>query len=265
MRTLDFFATHPVFSLDEAAQALAPRGGRIATVERLKHHLATGRLVLVSRGVYAAVPPGVQAGVFVPDPMLVAATARPDAVFAYHAALELLGVAHSAWTRTAVFTTRRRAPLSLGPAEIRFIEDPLPLRTAALRHLGTRKIERQSHILRVTGPERTLVDGLRRPALAGGLEELLQSAGAFPSLDLELLRDILERYDTARLWAAAGWFLEQYQRDFSVPDAYVGELELRRPGATQYLERGQRGGRLAARWNLVLPDVAAGRGAADER
>ena len=265
MRTVDFFATHPVFSLDQATHALAPRGGRTATVERLKHHLVTGRLVLVSRGVYAVVPPGVPTGTYTPDPMLVAVTARPDAVFAYHAALELLGVAHSAWAHTTVFTTRRRASLTIGPTQIRFFEDPLPLRAADLRHLGTRRVERQSHILRVTGPERTLADGLRRPALAGGLEELFQSAGAFASLDLELLREILERYDTARLWAAVGWFLEQQQRDFSVPDAYVSELELRRPAATQYLERGQRGGRLAPRWNLVLPDVAARRGAADER
>jgi predicted transcriptional regulator of viral defense system len=265
MRTVDFFATHPVFSLDQATQALAPRRGRTATVERLKHHIATGRLIRVSRGVYAVAPPGVRAHAFTPDPVLVAVATRPDAVFAHHAALELLGVAHSAWNRTTVFTARRRAPLSVGSAEIRFFEDPLPLRTVALRHLGTRRVERQSHILRVTGPERTLVDGLRRPALAGGLEELLQSAGAFTSLDLELLSEILERYDTARLWAAAGWFLEQRQRDFSIPDAYLSELELRRPVAAQYLERGQRGGRLAARWNLVLPDAAARRDASDER
>jgi predicted transcriptional regulator of viral defense system len=265
MRTLDFFSTHPVFPLDEATQALAPRGGRAATVGRLKHHLATGRLVLVSRAVYAVVPPGVQAGAFVPDSLLVAAKARPDAVFAYHTALELLGVAHSAWARTVVFTARRRAPLALGTAEILFLEDPLPLRTADLRRLGSRGVERQGSILRVTGPERTLVECLRRPALAGGLEELLESAAAFASLDLELLHEILERYDTSRLWAAAGWFLERHQRGFSVPDAYLSELELRRPFAVQYLERAQRGGRLASRWNLVLPDGFAGRGAADER
>lgn len=265
MRTVDFFLTHPVFSLDEATQALAPRGGRTATVERLKHHLATGRLVLVSRAVYAVVPPGIQADAFVPDPPLVAAKARPDAVFAYHAALELLGVAHSAWTRTVVFTTRRRAPLRVGTAEIRFLDDPLPLRGADRRRLGSRSVERQGSILRVTGPERTLAECLRRPALAGGLEELVESAGAFVSLDLGLLREVLERYDTARLWAAAGWFLERHRRAFSVPDVYLDELEQRRPAAVQYLERTQRGGRLARRWNLVLPDAVAGGDAADER
>src|SRR5665647_3144610 len=150
--------------------------------------------------------PGRRQGAFTPDPMLVALAVRQDAVFAYHAALELLGVGHSAWNRSAVFTARRRASLSVGPSEIGFCEDPLPLRAAELRHLGTRKVERRGKILEVTGAERTLVEGLRRPALAGGLEELLESAGAFPTLDLELLHSVLERYDTARLWAATGWF-----------------------------------------------------------
>lgn len=265
MRSTDFFATHPVFSLDEATRALAPRGGRAGTVARLKHHLASGRLALVSRGVYAVVPAGVTVDAFSPDPMLVAVAVRPDAVFAYHAALELLGVGHSAWNRSAVFTARRRASLSVGPSEIGFCEDPLPLRTADLRLLGTRKVERRGKVLEVTGPERTLVEGLRRPALAGGLEELLQSAGAFPTLDLELLREILAHYDVARLWAATGWFLEQHQQAFSVPDAFVRDLELRRPFTTQYFERGQRGGQLAPRWNLVIPDVVRHLGAGDER
>ena len=56
--TADFFAANPVFSLDEAAAALKPPGGRRGTVERLKHYLENGRLRLAARGVYAVVPPG---------------------------------------------------------------------------------------------------------------------------------------------------------------------------------------------------------------
>src|SRR5665647_342026 len=205
MRTSDFLATHPVFSLDEATVALAPPGGRSGTVQRLKHHLAS------------------------------------------------------------VYTARRRGRLALGSAEIAFLDDPLALRTDQARHLGTRKVERRGRILEVAGPERTLVEGLRKPALAGGIEELLQSTGAFPTFDLALLREILVRYDTARLWAATGWVLEQHQRSFSVPDAFLNDLQSRRPTTALYLQRDQRGGRLAARWNLVLPEVVYHLSAADER
>ena len=66
MKTSDFLALHNVFSLDEAAQALAPAGGKAGTVERLKHHLAAGRLKLVTREIYAVVPPGIEARQFQP-------------------------------------------------------------------------------------------------------------------------------------------------------------------------------------------------------
>jgi predicted transcriptional regulator of viral defense system len=265
MDTSDFFAIHPVFSLDEAQRELAPGGERPGTVARLKYRLSSGRLKLVTRGVYAVVPAGVMSADFRPDPLLVAAAARPDAIFAYHSALELLGTAQSAWNRCTVYTSRRRPRLLLERGDVLFFDDPLPLRAIDRRRLGTRKVERRGRLLEVTGPERALVDGLRKPPLAGGLEELVQSAAAFPALDLELLHVVLTCYGTARLWAATGWFLERFQQTFSVSDDFLADLELRRPRSVQYLERGQRGGTLHSRWNLVLPDSGDELSAADER
>ena len=48
MKTAGFFATHPVFSLDEAAKALAPNSGRLGTVERLNYHLKACALKLTA-------------------------------------------------------------------------------------------------------------------------------------------------------------------------------------------------------------------------
>ncbi len=46
----------------------------------------------------------------------------------------------------------------------------------------------------ITGPERTLVEGFRRPGLVGGLEELVVPAAGFATLDLEQLEEVLRRY-----------------------------------------------------------------------
>lgn len=265
MRTTDFFAVNPVFSLEEAASALATPGGHPGAVRRLRHHLATGRLVSVARTIYAVVPPGQSPATLQPDPLLVAAAARPDAIVAYHGALELLGVATTLWNITTVFTTRRRGRMVVGDAAVDFLDDPKALRAAALRRHGTRTIEHRGRLLTVTGPERTLVEGLRRPAHAGGLEELLLSAGAFPALDLGLLYDLLERYDTARLWAAAGWFLARHRHAFSVSASFLERLEAHRPTTALYLQRDQRGGTLESRWNLVVPRIAYRFGAPDDR
>jgi predicted transcriptional regulator of viral defense system len=256
MTTAEFFATHTVFSLDEAARALAPPGGRAGTVERLKHHLQKGRLKAVTRGVYAVVPPGVAAGRFQPDPILVAAATRPDAVFAYHAALDLLGAAHSVFRETTVFTAARRGATYFGTFTVRFLGYPGALSAPTLVHLGTRQVDRRGRLLRCTGPERTLLEGFRRPGLVGGVEELVLSAAGFPTLDMGLLEEVLGRYDLATLWAAAGWFLERFQAVFHVPDDVIARFETRRPRSPHYLERDRRGGVLVDRWNLILPEEA---------
>jgi predicted transcriptional regulator of viral defense system len=133
------------------------------------------------------------------------------------------------------------------------------------KQIGTRRIERQGRLLEVTGPERTLVEGFIRPSLAGGLEELVNSAAGFTTLDIELLEEILRRYDMSKLWAATGWFLERFQKSFHVPDALLTRMEPHHPRSRAYIERGQRGGLLVRRWNLILPKILLSPGEPDER
>ena len=265
MRTADFFNTHSVFSLNEAARVLAPAGGRKGTVERLKYHLKTGRLKLVTRGIYAVVPPGVPVESYQPDPFLVAAAVRPDGVFSYHSALELLGAAHSVWIRYTLYVDQRRRPLRLKSIDIRFLDHPGPMRSAHCRELGLRRIEYRGKIVQSTGPERTLVEGFRRPAEVGGLQELIDSARGFAVLDLGLLQQILQSYNIANLWAATGWFLERFRKSFHVTERVLDQMAQYCPKAPQYLERSRREGVLAARWNLLLPKELVNLREPDER
>lgn len=137
---------------------------------------------------------------------------------------------------------------------MRFLEHAQALRSPDARALGTRQVERRGHLLRATGAERTLVEGFRRPALVGGVEQLVLSAAGFPTLDLELLEHVLSEYGEHVLQAAVGWFLERFQESFHVPESFLRELEARGPSTPRYLLRGRRGGALASRWNLILPD-----------
>lgn len=266
MKTVEFFATYSVFSLDEATKTLAPKGGRAGMVERLKYHLSSGTLKLVTRGVYAVVPPGLKrVEQFQPDPFLVASAVRPDGIFSHHSALELLGTAHAVWHRHTLYVEQRRRPLRLNSATIRFLEHPGAMQSAGDKLLGTLRVERHGSLLRTTGPERTLVEGFRRPALVGGLEELVRSASGFSTLDLDLLERVLQAYAIANLWAAVGWFLDCFQKPFYVPEKVLERLAQRRPRSPHYLQRDRRGGFLAARWNLILPEALAKLGEPDER
>ena len=159
MRTGNFFDSRQVFSLDEATHVLALPGGRAGTVERLKHHLQTGKLKLVSRGIYAVVPAGINAERFQVDAFLVTAVLRSDSVFSYHSKLELLGTAQSLWKQCTVFTGQRRWPINLDGIKLCFLDHPSPLQKGSDLVLGTQRVERRGRLLITTGPERTLVEG----------------------------------------------------------------------------------------------------------
>ena len=249
-----FFDTHPVFSLEEAEEYLALPSGRKGTIERIKYYLDSGKLKGIVRGVYAVVPPGVAPEDFSPDPFLVAVATRPDCVFAYHSALELLGAAHSTWNSYTVFVDSYRREIQLDNSRIKFLSHPKILYTNKALKIGTLKTERQGKWLVTTGEERTLVEGFRNPQYIGGLEELLQSASGFSILDLDLLEKILRAYDTLKLYSAVGWFLEIFKKSFHVPENYLSALEKHKPSSPLYLIRSHRGGQLNERWNLIIPD-----------
>jgi predicted transcriptional regulator of viral defense system len=253
MRSQAFFDSHPVFRFEEAAEALGLEDNRRSVLKRLVHHSEQGAVRQVERGLWAVVPPGVEPAEFEPDRFVVAATARPDAVFCYHSALELLGAAHTESRLCTVFTARRRRPLAMRSARIEFLGTPGALRRAGDERLGVRRTKRMLRVLTFTGPERTLVEGFRRLDRVGSLEELVESAAGFASLDFSLLVEVLDAYGEKGTAAAVGWFLERYRRSFYVPDELLEELERRRPESNQYLLRNERGGHLVPRWKLVLP------------
>lgn len=253
MDTNTFLQTHRVFNLDEAVQALAPSGGRKATLERLKYAAGRGKLKKLARGVYASVPPGVGPKEFQPDRFLAAKALRRDAIFSHHSALELLGAAHSEWQLCTAYSARRSQPFDLDGLELRFLSHPQPLVRQQATELGIRSVHRLDRELRATGPERTLIDGFRRPDLVGGLAEFVESAAGFSVLELPLLLKLLEAFQQKILWAAVGWFLETYRKTFFVGDDDLVLIKKHAPKAPLYLSGNQRGGVLVRRWNLIVP------------
>lgn len=248
-----FFARHPVFTLDELIQARGGGADREAARNQLKHYLRAGRVVSVARGIYAAVPPGLTPQGFEPDRYLVGAAAKPDGVFAYHAALELLGAAHSVWSECSLHTRSPRTPIELRSARLVFLPTPQPLERAGLDELGVVLVPHEVRQLRVSGPERTLVEGIRQPHRVGGLAELVESAEGFALLDFALLEEVLAAYDQKALWAAIGWFVESRRQRWSPPEGFLARCRAERPRQNQYLLRDVRGGRVVPGWNLILP------------
>lgn len=257
-----FFRRHPVFTRRELADFLTKTGPRSnrAVESLLAYHTKTGHLVRVRRGLYAVIPPGADPASFPVDPFLLAARMTDDATLAYHTALEFHGAAYAVHERFTYLARRVPRPLFFRGHELRGVRIPRALLARGAEDFGILRAERGGLELRVTSLERTLVDVLDRPDLAGGWEEIWRSLEAVEFFDLERVVEYTLLLGNATTAAKVGFFLDQHRDTLMVEEAHLAPLLRSRPTQPHYLERNRRSaGRLVAGWNLVVPPAVLDR------
>jgi predicted transcriptional regulator of viral defense system len=178
----------------------------------------------------------------------------PDAILAYHTALEFHGKAHSP-THEFFYLTRLAArPLDFRGQMFKAVHPPAALRFKGAELCGVLTMDRMGLTIRVTTLERTIVDLLSRPQLGGGWEEIWRSIEAVEFLGLDAFVEYALMLENATTIAKVGFFLEQFQERLMVEDRHLEPLRKLRPRVPHYLSRGdRRAGRLVAGWNLVVP------------
>lgn len=260
-----FFARHPVFTIEDVDRFLGARrpSRKVSPGTRqslLSHYVSQGRLQRVRRGVYATRAPGLEGDAASADTFLIAARLAPDAVLAYHTALEFHGFAHSVREERLCLSARKLVrPARFAGVAYRAVAPPAALPAECALTLGVETCDRQGLPVRVTGLERTLVDVLDRPALAGGWEEVMRSwEGVDAALDFAALASYARLLGSATTAARLGYALEAGRERLSVPDAVLEELRRLAPRQPHPAERGLRGDtRLARPWNLLVPAAEA--------
>jgi predicted transcriptional regulator of viral defense system len=256
MKPLVYLAEHPVFTHDEFAAAHSGRGRRSVrtTHNVLAQHVAGGRLVRVHRGLYATVPPGVNAESFAPDPYLVATKAADDAVVAYHAALQFHGKAYSVSNRFTYLTRHRLQRFEFRDAEFVPVQLPARLRAARRPPPGVVEQRHAGGFVRVTSLERTLVDVLDAPAYGGGWEEIWRSLESVEFFDLDAVSDYALKLGSAVTVARVGFYLEQHRDQLMVEERHLRALRAHAPAQPRYFEPDRRPGKFVRSWNLVVPE-----------
>jgi len=257
----DFFYQHPVFRREDLVRYLEQSAGRSISAntvrERLRYHQARGHLLAVRRGLYAFVRPGFSPATSPVDAYLVASMAVADGVLAYHSALELHGLAYSTFETAQVASTRSLRSWRFRGIEIRTIKAAQSLGQKALT-LGVQTMDRAGQDIKVTTPERTLVDVLDRPDLGGGWEEIWRSLEGLSILSFAEVLTYSKLLGNATTASRVGYFLEQHRDLLMVSEEVLASLERLRPSGVHYLDP-REGGRLVQRWNLIVPDRVASR------
>ena len=257
MSIKDLLGQKPVVTHDEVTAFLeAERPRKARTRESLlAYYFRTRRLVRIRRGLYAVVPHGADPETFQVDPHLVAARSAPDATLGYHTALEFHGKAHAPFHEFHFLTAKQRRPFSFRSCRFRPVLFPKALRERRKVHYATKSVPRDGIKVRVSTLERTLVDLLDRPDLAGGWEELWHSVTSIEFFDLDEVVSYALLLDNATTVAKVGFFLEQHRERLMVEESHLGRLRKYRPRQPHYLDRGDRTGRLLPQWNLIVPEI----------
>lgn len=252
---LDFFANHPVFTHQEFAKSASDGGekSRQTTHNILAHHVSTGRLLRVRRGLYATVLRGVSPAKAVVDPYLVATKLADDAVVAYHAALQFHGKTYSVSQRFTYLAHRRASPFRFRQTEFVSVQVPAALRRLPDAGGGILERRHAGGLVRVTTLERTLVDVLDVPEHGGGWEELWRSLEAVEFFDLDAVVAYALKLRSALTVARVGFFLEQHRDTLMVEERHLESLHAHAPTQARYLDRRREPGKLVLRWNLVVP------------
>jgi len=185
-KAASFLSAPPVFTRAEFAAAFGHPATAANVTSLLRHHLRAGNIKRVSRGVFAAVPAHLAVERLVIDRFAAASMLRPDGVLGFHSALELHGAAYSEFNEVQLISTGRTELVNLPFGACLSVTPSKALAAAGKADYLTATIDRQGVAVRVTAVERTVVDVLHRPELAGGVDEVLQS------LDLDAI-SILRR------------------------------------------------------------------------
>ncbi|MGO8684591.1 MAG: type IV toxin-antitoxin system AbiEi family antitoxin domain-containing protein [Thermoleophilia bacterium] len=260
MRSDEFFATHPVFTLREFLDTRTAVNRNVSTAKNLlAKHVASGRLLRVRRGLYATVPRGVAAAQAPVDPYLLASRLTDDAVVAYHAALQFHGKSYSVWRRFHYLTAERRRPFTFRGDEFISVQIPASLQPLADRGGGMEDASHAGATLKVTTLERTMVDVLGSPQRAGGWEEVWRSLEMVEFFDIDAVVTYVIRLGSALTLARVGFFLEEHRGELMVDDGTLAELRRYAPRQPRYLDAARKPGRLVRNWNLIVPDEVATR------
>ena len=251
-----FLDSHSIFTLEELGSFLSTyRTGNVNTRKSLiSYYKNRGKVLSIRRGLYVTVPKGLDKRNYQVDPFLLASKLAADAVISHHAALEALGKAYSMTRKVTFLSTAKVEPLNFQSMTYHRVRVHPELSAQKKEDFGTTTINRQDTEIKITGFERTMVDLLSRPDLAGGWEEIWRSLESIEYFDLDMVYDYLSILDNTTSFAKVGFYLEQHKEALMVEESFLQKLEHRKPKNLHYMERQNRKDcTLLKRWNLLVP------------
>ena len=236
---------HVVFSTAQARTALG-NGGQ--DINKLLYHLTRKRWLLrLEKGKYLILPleAGME-GLYSAHEFVIAAHLVQPYAIAYASALSFHALSDLLPHTVFVATTRRKAEVTVEELGLRFRFITL----APHKFFGLQTVIIEDQLVRITTPSKTLVDGLDRPDLCGGIVELAKGLERYAGDDAswaQLTADA-QRLGNRTVFKRLGYLVEVLGLEVGEwIDRWRAEIS---PGETLLDPRYGRRGSYHSGWNL---------------
>ncbi|MDP3445987.1 MAG: type IV toxin-antitoxin system AbiEi family antitoxin [Ignavibacteria bacterium] len=251
-----FFSSHPVFRYEELRKSLPDYQNREQAFKNfLLYHKKKGNLISIQKGVYAVVSRGDSPEDTYIDPLLLASKLTDDAIIGYQSALQYHGSLHSERFETIILTKKKLPSLRVKNETFRYTQYPKTLLEKGLEKIEIEKIQRLSHFILVTTPERTFVDVLDRPWLIGhDWEEITHSLEKTYIGRPQALLHYLQCLGSATTAARVGYFIERKEGHYNISEEIIEQIYALRPNNPVFLDCAlEEDHCLVKKWNLKIP------------
>jgi len=259
----EFLSRHRVFTHAQIGEVLQRERVRsqAAVDTRVRRLCLQGRIGRIRRELYYAVPPGETTDSCFVDLGLAASLMASDVVLSHITALEYhTNTPIPSGDRLCFMTQAKIRPTPYEGVRLSPSRPPVALLRTGWRDFQVETVDWMGERVRVTAPERSLVDCLNAIRYCGGLdvvwpllEKMARTEGFNPDRCVEYLKLLDNPTSTMRV----GWCLQRHEDHLKASPWDYSLFYEHRLASPRYLIPGERGGILIHEWNLIIPREVA--------
>jgi len=207
-----------------------------------RNYLKKGYIQSVKRGLYAAVDLATAESAV--NKFRIAGKITPTSYVSHHAAFEYYGCANQVSYQVEVSSDTAFAPFVYAGITYNYIGSRI-----------SDGVTKRHDNVRVTEPERTVLDGIHDFEKVMGLEELLRCLELIPSIREDKLLSCLAAYGKQVLYQKTGYILEHFRDIWNLSDEFFIACESRIGKSKRYLYKPSKHEKMDynRRWRLVVP------------
>ena len=214
----------------------------------IQRMLKNGYIKRIKYNLYAVCD--LEYGDVIPDQYMIGSKIQDDSFISYHSAFDYYGVKNQVFYLVYVSSKNKFNEFDFDGYSYAFVKNKYDFGVI------------QKGKVRITDKERTVLDNINRPDLAGGNEELIMCLELMTQLDNKKIIEYLKYYNSKKLYAKVGFVLERFKEDLGILEEVIQECHKNICNTHYYFDNETKKlkNKFISKWNLIVPEMYLTRG-----